>query len=88
MKTEDILELGLIALIVGGVAYILYEAFGFFNQSGATGAVSAALAPVTKASDTLFGKGAGTPGTDSNLFYSGVENFFTSGSVYGDQGSN
>lgn len=88
METEEIIEGGIILGIVIAIGFILYEAFGFLNQSGATDAVKSALAPVAKASDTLFGQGAGTPGTDSNLFYTGIDNFFGTGSVFGNQGSN
>lgn len=85
MEIEDVLELGIIALIVAGIGFILYEGFGFLNSSGATDTVKAALAPVATASDTLFGKGADTPGTNSNLFYTGIDNFFSTGSIYGDR---
>lgn len=90
METEEIVELGIIALIVAGIGFILYEAFGFFKDSGATSAIGnvadAVTAPVATASDTLFGKGAGIPGSNSNEFYTGIDNFFHTGSIYGDQG--
>lgn len=82
METEDIIEGGIILGILIAIGFIIYEAFGFLNSSGATDAVKSALAPVATASDTLFGQGAGTPGTNSNLFYDGVDNFFHTGSIY------
>jgi hypothetical protein len=50
-------------------------------------AAGAALQFVATPIDTITGANgsAGTPGTDSNLFYSGINNLFTTGSIYGDQ---
>ena len=95
METEDIIELGIIAAVLIAVAVILYEVFGFFKDSGATSALSSAgngaasvLNAGASAIDTLTGGGStSVPGSNSNLFYSGVENFFSTGSVYGNQGS-
>lgn len=82
METEDIVELGIIALIVVAVGFILYEAFGFLSESGATGGIASALSPLTKAASTLTSSDASTPLSDSNLFYSGIDNFFNTGSIY------
>lgn len=86
METEEIVELGIIAVIVIGVAYILVQAFGFLNSSGVTGGLATALSPVGDAVSTLTGD-ASKPLSDANLFYQGIDNLFSAGSIYGDQGS-
>jgi ABC-type nitrate/sulfonate/bicarbonate transport system substrate-binding protein len=91
METEDILELGIIAVVLIAIGWILYQALGFFQNSGVTDTLSAAgggAAQVLNAGagavQTLTGGGDTAPGSNNNLFYSGVENFFSTGSIYGD----
>lgn len=94
MDAEDVISFGFIALIVAGIGYIIYEAIGFYNQGGSplqslgsavSTAVDAASAPV---STLVGGPSTADPGSSSNLFYQGIDNFFTTGSIYGNQGSN
>jgi hypothetical protein len=92
---ED-LEGGEIALIVAGVAivaFVIYKIVGLFNSGNtatpvgaAGGTVASVLNAATQGVNTLLGTdaSAGTPGSNSNLFYTGIENFFTTGSLTGD----
>jgi hypothetical protein len=90
METEEVVELGLIAVIVIAVAYIIAKALGFLDASGVPGAasnlLSSATAPLGKAASTLVTGDASVPLSDSNLFYSGIDNFFNTGSIYNPGG--
>jgi hypothetical protein len=86
----DVVEVGFGAVIAIAIAFIIYELLqALSNQSGPLGqAASAITKPVTTAEQTLLGgTSTGQNGTDSNLFYSGIENFFTTGSLTGDTSS-
>lgn len=97
MATMDAVE-GLEAVaVVGGIALAAYFAYkllmGFGNsQTGAaTDSLVSGLVQIPATGiNTIVGAGgaAGVPGTDSNLFYGGLDNLFTTGSIYGDQGGN
>lgn len=92
METEEVIELGFIAVIVIGIGFILWKAIDFFSESGLTGGASnlvgALSQPVAHASDTLLGSDVNVAGSDSNLFYNGIDNFFHTGSIYDTNRSN
>lgn len=87
METEDIVELGIIAVVLIAVAYILAKALGFLNSSGVTGGISSVLSPVGDAVSTVTGD-ASVPLSNANLFFQGIDNLFTTGSIYGDPSTN
>ena len=86
-----------VGILVAGIIWLVYDVF---NKSGASRAVSSAAdtidsagtliqAPIDAVSgavDTISGNGASVPGSNSNLFYTGISNFFKTGSIY-DSGS-
>jgi hypothetical protein len=94
---ED-LEGGELALIVVGVAivaYVIYKIVGLFNSGSSStplgaagGTVAAVLNAAQTGVDTLTGgSSTSTPGSNSNLFYTGLSNFFSTGSLSGDTSS-
>ena len=81
-------------LIVGGacvLAYFLYQLLSGLgsSQTGQAAdslAASAVQIPATGLNTIVGTDGAAsTPGTDSNLFYSGVDNLIDHGSIYPEQ---
>lgn len=92
-----------LGLVLAFVAYELYTFLAGKGPLGSTvGAASNLSTDVLQAGDSVA-RGAGNAlntvlGTDtaptdgtpksSSLFYSGIGNFLTTGSIYGDQGSN
>ena len=95
METEDIVELGIIAVVLIAVAYILAKALGFLSApsdpnspTGKIGSgISTLLSPVGDAISTLTGD-ASVPLSNANLFFQGIDNLFTTGSIYGDPSTN
>lgn len=77
--------------IIGGLAFLAYVLYNAFSSPAgqAIGQLASGLIQIpATALNTLVASGdaAGTPGTDSNLFYAGVNNLLSTGSIYGDQG--
>jgi uncharacterized protein (UPF0333 family) len=84
-----------IGILVAGIVWLVYD---IFNKSGASHATAAAAdaidsvgtlaqAPIDAVSgaiDTLAAPNgsAQTPGSNSSLFYTGISNFFKTGSIY------
>lgn len=91
MDDIDLAEVGFVAVIAIVVGFIIYEILQSINSpSSPIGqAASAVTAPVTAAETTLLGTGgaAGVTGSDSNLFWSGITNFFSTGNLTGDTSS-
>lgn len=92
MDDIDLAEVGFVAVIAIVIGFIIYELLqALQNTNGPIGgAAKAIVAPVQSAEDTILGanNSAGVTGSNSNLFYSGIENFFTTGDLNGDTSSN
>lgn len=76
METEDVVELGLIAVIVIALGYVIVKALGFLGDSGVPQGIGTALndatAPVTTAEQTLLGDFSSAPSgqpSNSSLLY-------------------
>jgi hypothetical protein len=74
MGTEDTIDLIAIALIVSVIAFIIYEVF-----AGGVGQSISATWKSTQADPSQ-------PASTGSLFWGGVNNFFSTGSIY-DSGS-
>jgi NhaP-type Na+/H+ or K+/H+ antiporter len=74
METEDTIDLIALVLIVGVIGFIVYEiATSSLFKSAASGA-SQYISPTD-------------PTSNGALFWQGINNFFSTGSIYGDDGS-